>query len=321
MTERNSSRDPTFFETRRRLNKLLLVAPFILPELLIACAPESKVATQPKELPANIRAMLPESIARATEEAMQPKKEVKGASAQDIKITKPVFTNCNEENVWGGWVVELGNKNYFLKKGQFSIEKQTPSGSVISKKELLDVKLAAGSTYFIPAITKSGAITHNGEGSKLGRVNLTLDGSLDWSQVDGSDKEYSFITNFGGFGKFKPQEFMYMNGYNIVYYYPATYFKVNVKNQGERGINKLSIFGILLSSKGELLDIFVSPGLVRSGGKGVGIPYGKEEAVMAVSLSESGQCVNTKYGGPTELLYWVYFETHTGMPVVKHETI
>lgn len=302
-----------------------------------ACAPRTTTQSPQNEsgkLSIQDRVVMPQEMIRATEEAARPTptpdRRFEKPRVSDIKIERELLSHCGPDprydptgnDMWGGWIVKLDNPNYYLRNGKFELELLTPSGGLITRKPVPNVKLASGVVDYIPAwidpAPKHKAMfgaraqtSVNGAGSELGSVKLKMTGPMEWAVVDGSVKEYQWQATYDGGGytdsSVSPMGKPYLRSRSS----PPMNFWVKVENNSERAIENIGVFGFFVDGEGQLVDALM--------GSAPKIPYGTTTRIEARSLSDGGRC--TGEGVPKELMYWVFFETYTGMPVVKHEVI
>lgn len=294
-----------------------------------ACASPSPIdiSHPPTPEPPRVREItLPTPEPSPTPEVKKP------PTVKDIKIEKEFFSSCEPgpnyswgEYMWGGWVVKLDSSSYYLKEGKFEMELFTPSGRLIASKPVPNISLSAGGIDYIPAFVEPGAKQKamfgagpeyfiSGEGSQLGSIKLRPTSQMKWVEVDDSPKEYKWDSSFLSPGFVTTP----VNPYNRYYlYFPRDTrprsFWMEFQNKGERVIKEVGVFGFLLAEGNKLADMFFG---------GVGnVSYGKTQTFEVKSLINSGQCFVTSSSGGYELLYWVSFDTPTGMPVGKFEKI
>lgn len=308
-----------------------------LPGLIlfaVGCAAKAgELSPTPQtELPAHIRGQLPEAIAQATEEAMRPTptpgRRFEKPQVSDIKIERGIFSNCSPypgyttgEELWGGWIVRLDHPGFYLKKGKFEVEKLTPSGLLIGRKRTVDVSFPPGQPWYIPAfeaakyseaeiLDSSNKYWQRNEGSELRSLNLLISNeSMEWAPVDDSAKEYSWGAEFSNIGYLPISALGAVKSLNKLpnrsYGREPLYFSISFANRGERAIKDVLVFGFLIDTKTDkLLDML--------GGRG-DVPYGQQREIVAASFST--KCAALVSSDSLELLYWVSFKTHTGMPV------
>lgn len=300
--------------------RFIQATPFLLGALWMSCAGSS---SEPE--PASTPSGRPEPTPKLPEKPTSTRPDRKEASVADIKIVREVSGRCKPDELWGGWTVRLDNPNFFLKKGTFQFEARTPSGLLIKTHEITTIILTPGVNDYIPAFIiqpppvkisaqKPSLFSVSGEGSQLGHLTLKMTGPMEWAPVDNSPKEYHWETYPPATGFTDA----YASPFASRYQYPRgarpRSFSILFENKGERAVKELNLFGFLLDDNGELIDI------LQSGKYEVG--YGQFKELTANSLSDNGQCSRiTSKPSSYELLYWVWFRTHTGMPVLKHESI
>lgn len=308
------------------------VSSLVAGGLAAGCAPQilsppEDASPRPTEVPRVREITLP-----TAEPTSAPKPEIKRQpTTEDIKIEQTFFSSCEPgpnysdgEYLWGGWMARLNNSTYYLKDGRFEMDLFTPSGRLISSKPLPNIALSPGGIDYIPAFVEPGAKQKamfgagpeyfiSGGGSQLGSIKLRPTGQMKWAEVDNSPKEYPWEASFLGNGFTTDL----VNPYNRYYlYFPRgtrpRSFWMEFQNKGEQVINQVGVFGFLVAEGNKLADMFF-------GGAGK-ISYGKTQTFEVKSLINSGQCLVSS-GGGYELLYWVSFDTHTGMPVGKFEKV
>jgi len=288
--------------------------------------PEKVPPTKPPTTPTKESQVVKPTPEIEPEATPTPDRRFREPQVSDIKIEREFFSRCapyekdpTGNDMWGGWIVKLDSSRYYLRGGKFELELLTPSGGLIAREPIVEIKLASGTLDYIPAFTEvppkfqllgAGRFNYfvSGEGSQLGGVRLRMTGPMEWALLDDSVKEYKWEGFFDGVG--------YSTGF---YIYPQgkerrapRNFWVEVRNTGERALEKVGVFGFMTNSEGQLVDILM--------GNASQIPYGTSQRIEARSLSETGRCAGFSVDG--ELIYWVHFETYTGMPIIiKHEII
>lgn len=293
--------------------------------------PNEQPGSAPYKLPFEIRSRLPEAVAQATETAENLRRRVpeKGEPTKEsIQIVRELFSHCKPdprndpkgEDMWGGWIVKLNSATHYLERGKASVELKTPSGLLISRDSLLDIGLSPGSIGYIPAflepLAKHRALFGTGpgyflptKGSQLGSARLDLTGPLAWKRVDGSPREYRWEAKYAGLETVTPAS----PHYNRIYEYGPRILSVQFSNNGERAIKGVGLFGFLINGGG-LIDILQ--------GEASSVNYGETKVIQAKSVSNTGRCAGTGDAGrDSELLWWTTFNTHTGMPVEKYESL
>ena len=296
-----------------------------------AGTPAEITAAEPTDIPISQRVLMPQEMITATQEAGKSKSEGQ-PNVNNIRIVRELINPCQMyegpggDGMWGGWLVRLENSGYYLKNGKFSIEKQTSNGVPIGKVGLPDMMLPSNVDFFIPAVTiglLSQQVNHSGGNSKLGQLNLKIERPT-WSRVDDSVREYNFRVTLPS----NPLSYVPLRSTSTG---PAQLqLNLEVENLGEVAIGNVGGLAIATDSNGNLIDI-LGIGMLTTPIVKINqvVPYGQKRKISFTSIAHQlspNNIYRTYTCAPTisdntNVTYWVYFTTRTGMPVVHQDSV
>jgi len=281
------------------MNRLRLVL-LLIAISVVACA--CQVTIPSRVSPTAPSKVSPEATPKATRVLPTPTPPpTQPLPEKSVTVVKDHVIHCRESvespvmagDFWPAWIVEVDGRDYWVSHGNGDVIVQGPSGAVLNTVSATFV-LAADRVGFVVPDSFLQVRTVGGKGSKVERVSLELD-KIQWKPSDGSPNQYdqvqaTFVEHEVGAGE-----------------YPRHSIEVMVHNGSDFAMNAAYLFGLIIDSDGEPVDI------VWSGNQRQSIPFGETATLIARSTSSSGRCIGPR--DPTayyEVHYWIDFKTYSG---------
>jgi hypothetical protein len=265
---------------RRDLPLLATATPFYVP---------SPTPTRvPKEATPEPPSLLPPSDVRPPE-SRQP-----GApTAADLSIVKANLMRCRNDAVdefWGGWTVNLADRNFLLASGRTEAIGRDAAGREVVRVPVRDfaISSAIAADWVIPTESndRPSKTPLRGPAGQIARFDLDLNGVYDWTEVSPGAHRTRWSAAVAGHSVADGE-------------YPAHTLRVRVQNQGRGSLSGVNLFAFVYDSAGRPVDMLSSDSVT--------IKEGEEGTVEATSLATDDRCRGPRDPNGYSADYWISF--------------